>query len=142
MISEHFVIQEFVPKEIYNDFKNNSTWFINPNIVVVCEWLRVTLNKPITINNWHTGGNYNLSGYRTPTESTGAKLSQHKRGDAADIKVSGMSPKEVLRFIQANWKELRDLGLSTVENPDFTPTWLHIDCRWTDLDTLLIVNPK
>lgn len=141
MISEHFCIQEFVPKEIYQQFGDNSIWFINPNIVVVCEYLRVAINKPITINNWHTGGQYNLSGYRPPDCATGGKLSQHKRGDAADIKVAGMSPKEVLRFIQAHWKELRDMGLSTVENVDSTPTWNHLDCRWTDLDTLLIVNP-
>ena len=141
MVSEHFDLREFIPKEVYDVFGEKSTRFIDPNLVVVCEWLRVTLGKSITINNWHTGGQYNLSGFRPPDCPTGAKLSSHKRGTAADIKVAGMTPKQVLKYIQDHWKELRDMGLSTVENPDATPTWLHISVEWTDLDVLVIVNP-
>jgi hypothetical protein len=31
--------------------------------------------------------------------------------------------------------------LTTYENIAATPSWLHIDCRWTGLDKLLMVNP-
>ena len=140
-VSEHFDLREFIPKEIYEQFGDKSTIFINPNLVVVCEWLRVTLNKSITINNWHTGGQYNYSGYRPPDCKEGARLSRHKLGVCADLKIAGMTPKQVFEYIKLHWKELRDMSLSTVEDINYTPTWIHVSVEWTDLDTLVIIKP-
>jgi hypothetical protein len=128
-LTSHFKVEEFVPREIYNQYGDKSIWFIDSKIVTICDWLRVNLNRPITINDWHTGGQYNYSGYRPPDCAIGAKLSQHKRGAAADIKVRDMTPVQVAAFIKANYKELFKLGLTTIEKD--TPSWTHIDTRWT-----------
>lgn len=136
-LSNHFILKEFVPQEIYNVFGDNSRWFINPKIIAICEHLRVKLDRPITINNWHLSGQYNYSGYRPPDYTTGAKFSQHKLGQAADIKVTGMDAGIVRNYIRDNFKELNALGLTTIEKG--TPSWCHLDCRWTNSDKLLEV---
>lgn len=141
LISPHFYLSEFVPKEIYRQFGDNSIRFLDRRLIIVCEWIRVELDCPITINNWSTGGQFNYSGFRPPDCPTGAKLSAHKRGVAADLKIQGKTPKEVFEFIKANWEELKSLGLSTVEDIDYTISWNHISVEWSDSEELVIVRP-
>ena len=137
-VSEHFVLQEFIPKEIFSQYGENSIWFINPIIINVAEFCRDFFNRPIIINNWHTGGHFNESGYRLPDTTTGAKLSQHKRGAAIDIKIEGITDYEKIRqIVLANEKAFLNSGVTTME--DGTGTWLHIDCRFTKLDKILVV---
>ena len=140
-ISENFDLQEFVPKEVYAKFGDASLQFIDKRIVDVVQLLRDLTGKAVTVNNWHTGGKYNESGYRVPDTKTGAFYSQHKSGRAADVKVAGMTPKEVVALILKNKKSFMDLGLTTIENTDATPTWTHLDCRWTGLSDIKFVNP-
>ena len=140
MISKNFVIQEFVPPEIFTKFGDNSIWFVDNRLVNVCQYIRTGTGKPLTINNWHTGGTYRESGYRVPDSTTGAKYSQHKFGRGADLK-SELTPGELYDFVKNNYRVLSSLGLTTCENIEHTPHWLHIDCRQTNQKDLLIVNP-
>lgn len=141
MLSEHFLIQEFIPIEIFLQYGNNSQWFIDPRIVNICEWIRVKTGHAVTINNWHTGGQYNYSGFRPPLCKIGATLSQHRFGRAVDIKIAGLTVEEVFALIKRNFIELNKLGLTTVENIAATLTWNHLDTRYTGMNELLIVNP-
>lgn len=136
-ISENFVIQEFVPPQIYNQFGEKSIWFINPQIIKIAEFVRSFFNKPVTINNWHVGGTYTESGFRMPDTTTGAKLSAHKRGQAVDIKMSGVDYEHIRKTILENEKKFIDAGVTTFE--DGTKTWLHLDCRYTMSDKILVV---
>lgn len=137
MISQYFVIQEFVPPQIYNQFKENSIWFVNPQIIKVAEFVRSYFNKPVTINNWHKGGTYTESGFRMPDTTTGAKLSAHKRGCAVDIKMPAVDYDEIRKTILLNEKQFMGAGITTIE--DGTETWLHVDCRYTQMDKILVV---
>ena len=136
-VSEHFVIQEFVPESIFEKYKENSIWFINPQVFNMAEFIRAYFNKPIIINNWNQGGTYQESGYRLPDTTTGAKLSQHKRGAAIDIKFEGANYSEVRKEILANEDKFLASGITTIE--DGTATWLHIDCRFTMMNKILVV---
>ena len=49
--------------------------------------------------------------------------------------------KEVYDFILHNQDKYFGIGLSTIENIEHTPTWLHLDCRLTGLEEFKIVNP-
>ena len=99
------------------------------------QWLRDYVNSPITVNNWHTNGLYNESGFRIPSTSTGAYLSQHKYGRAVDLKVNNCNPDNVIEIIRKNFERLNlNFGISTIETN--TPTWVHVDCRVTGLNTL------
>ena len=148
-ISSHFEIFEFVPKELYTQFANKSIWFIDPRIVDIAEVVRQRFNKPVTINNWHSGGSYNNRGYRLPDCTTGGKLSQHKRGCAVDLSIAGVSVENIYDDITKNFDLYRKVGLTTVEDIAFTTGakandelgWIHADVRNTGMDALLIVKP-
>ena len=140
-ISTNFWLDEFICPEIYGKFGHASRWFLHYPIVEVCQYIRTTTGKPVTINNWYTGGSYEYSGLRPLTGDVGAEHSLHRYGRAADIKIKGMQPVEVKAFIKEHWPQLQQLGLTTIENITHTPTWTHLDCRNTGSSKLLIVNP-
>ena len=91
------------------------------NVKLLCENLQVLrdhIGKPIRI----------ISGYRSPKYNRrigGAKRSQHMTAKAADIKVSGMSPKEVkaaiVQLIKEGKMKSGGVGLYT--------TFTHYDVR-------------
>ena len=56
-VSKDFVIEEFVPEEIYQQFGDKSIWFIDPKIIRIAQFFRDRYGLPITINDWHNGGN-------------------------------------------------------------------------------------
>lgn len=73
--------------------------------------LRDHFGKPVTIN----------SGCRCPRYNAyvgGTKMSQHKRGTAADVVVKDVPPNEVAQVA-------RDLGFYVIEYP----TFVHVDVR-------------
>lgn len=80
--------------------------------------LRDELGKPISIN----------SGYRSPSHNKrigGAKNSQHLKGTAADIIVSGMSPREVKKVVEKLILE----GKVWFGGIGLYNTFLHLDIR-------------
>jgi uncharacterized protein YcbK (DUF882 family) len=139
-ISANFDLRELVCPEAYTALGDNAKWLLDPKLVAVVQEIRNLAGKSITVNNWHVGGNYKESGYRMPNSTTGASLSQHRLGRAADLKIAGMTPTQALKLVQDNWSKLSALGLSAVEDISCTPSWLHVDVRWTDQNTLLIVK--
>jgi len=129
MVSEHFCIQEFVDPKTYKDRGDSSIGLINRKLIDIAEFVRSKIGKPITINNWHAGGQFKESGLRNPNTSTGAKLSQHKLGCAIDCKASGYSGDEWEIFVRENAKELYNLGVRRIEDKNLATTWLHIDTK-------------
>lgn len=114
----------------------------------------------ILINNWHTGGTFQWRGLRTVNYileqiKKGVKtamLSQHVGGstNASDInvvlhyangKTEIMASDKVYDIIIANQKAFIEAGLTTLENKAMTQGWTHMDCRYTGLNELFIVEP-
>lgn len=139
--AKHFKIQELVPPSIYNFWGERSIYFLDNKMVKVLDFLRELTGKPITVNNWHEGGQRDEAGFRLPDTATGGRLSQHKFGRAADPKVEDMTPGEVYELIIKNEKQFMNLGLTTVEDIKYTPTWIHFDTRWTGLNFIQVVKP-
>jgi uncharacterized protein YcbK (DUF882 family) len=117
-LTNNFTLQEFNSK-CGRDIPNN----VLPNIIELAKNLQVlrdAIGKSITIT----------SGYRSPEHNAkikGAKNSQHVKGTAADIKVKGMTPKEVALVIEgliASGK-IKEGGIGIY------PTWIHYDIRKT-----------
>lgn len=140
-VSKSFKIQEFVGQSIYRQYGDSSTWFIQKQLVDVMQFIRDYFGKVIIINNWHTGGEFSERGFRLPDTLTGGKLSDHKRGMAADFNVKGMTAQEVNAAILAAEKDFLKEGLTCIEHTESTPTWTHASVRWTNLDKILIVKP-
>lgn len=139
--SPFFKIQELVPPEVFARFGNSSWWFLRPEAVQALNKLRKHLDRPITVNNWATGGMYEQSGLRTIDSQHYSAFSQHSFGNAFDIKVSGMSAESVYDWCLAHESLLISWGFTTIEDKNITPTWTHLDCRMTGNDKLMIVRP-
>lgn len=140
-ISTYFRIEEFVPKELYSKFGDKSIWFIDRGTVLLADFIRDRFGKSMTINNWHSGGSFNNRGFRMPDAAIGGALSQHKFGKAIDFNITGATPQEIYKDIIDNADMYMKAGATTVEDIAFTNGWNHIDRRYTNQSTLLIVKP-
>jgi uncharacterized protein YcbK (DUF882 family) len=115
-LTTNFKLQEFNSK-CGRPIPNN----VLPNIIELAKNLQVlrdALGKSITIT----------SGYRSPEHNAkvkGAKNSQHVKGTAADIKVKGMTPKEVALVIEG----LIESGKMKQGGIGIYPNWVHYDHR-------------
>ncbi len=139
-LSKNFWLHEFIPPDLYEMSLNNSTLFIDDRLIRLVQFIRDRFSKPIRINDWMDGGGFVNSGFRPPLCDIGAHFSQHKFGRAADLKIDGVSPEEVRRDIKANYQLYKEkTALTTIEAK--TPTWLHVDLRFTHMGKLFIVNP-
>jgi uncharacterized protein YcbK (DUF882 family) len=117
-ITENFSLHEFNCKDgslIPNEYLPNVIELAN-NLQV----LRDEIGKPITIN----------SGYRSPKYNAkvgGARNSQHLKGKASDLRVSGITPKELAEVIEKLIKEgkMKQGGIGIYK------TFTHYDIRGT-----------
>ena len=107
-ITKHFKVKEFACKD------GSQIVFIDRYLVSILEILRNQIGKPIIIT----------SGYRTPEwnkKCDGAKYSYHMRGMAADIRVNGMSAKEIANKLNEVIPD--GCGIIVYNN------WVHFDVR-------------
>lgn len=141
MISKHFKLESFIPPDLIKVFGQNSVEFLDPVLISLADFVCDFFRANVTINNWSSGGNLSLRGFRPPDTTTGAKYSQHKFGRAMDINVEGKTPVEVYDIILANEKQFMNAGLTVMEDSRFCPTWTHIDIRYTGNDFIRIVKP-
>lgn len=107
-IGKYFKVKEFACKD------GSPVVFIDSYLVDILDILRTRIEKPVIIT----------SGYRTPTrnkEVGGAKYSYHMRGRAADIRVNGMTAKEIAN--ELNKIVPNECGIIVYNG------WVHIDTR-------------
>jgi uncharacterized protein YcbK (DUF882 family) len=99
-LSEHFTLEELTHSEVAErkNLDNTPNALEVSNLVrlaALLEEVRSLLNKPILLN----------SGFRSKAvnDSVGSKdTSQHRIGCAADIRVPGMTPKQVVEAVIAS----------------------------------------
>lgn len=107
-LSENFKIKEFASTD------GTDPIFVSPELIMVLQRIRSHFNRAVTIN----------SGYRTHARNKavgGAKYSQHQYGIAADIVVSGVSPKDVSDYAETLMPNTGGIGRYS--------TFTHIDVR-------------
>ena len=96
-LSENFTLEEMIASETaarhnIDQTPSNDVLMNLRRLALFLEDVRKLLDKPIHIN----------SAYRSPLANEavgGKKTSQHCRGTAADIKIKGMTPDQVVRAI-------------------------------------------
>lgn len=109
-LSTNFKVKEFACKD------GSDPIFIDTELVTVLQKIRDHFGKPITIT----------SAYRTPPHNSregGTTYSQHLYGKAADIKISGVTPKKVADYAETLLKKSGGIGIYN--------TFTHIDVRDT-----------
>jgi uncharacterized protein YcbK (DUF882 family) len=107
-VSEHIKVKDFACKD------GSDIILINPYLVELLEKIIAHYNKKLTI----------ISGYRTPTYNKkigGAGISQHMFGNAADIRIDGVSPSEITTWL----KSFHQGGIGLYIGSKFT----HVDVR-------------
>ena len=107
-LSANFRVKEFACTD------GSDPIFIDSDLVNVLQKVRDHFGKAVTIN----------SAYRTPTKNKavgGQTYSQHLYGRAADIKVSGVSPKKVAAYAETILKNKGGIGTYS--------TFTHLDTR-------------
>jgi uncharacterized protein YcbK (DUF882 family) len=108
-VGQHFKVREFACQD------GSQVVFIDSYLVSILDILRNQAGKPVIIN----------SGYRTPARNKavgGAKYSYHMRGMAADIRINGMTAKEIANKLNAIVPN-DECGIIVYN------TWVHIDTR-------------
>lgn len=135
---EHFVIEELVPPDVFQARGQGAWELLDPRILMSADAMRKRFGA-IVVNNWHKGGAFEESGFRGSTTATGARYSQHKYGRALDCKPRDASPREVFEYILAHPDEFP--YVTTLEDIEATPTWVHIDCRNNPSAGIRIVKP-
>jgi hypothetical protein len=139
-ISENFFLDEFIDPATYAARGARSIELIDIRLVHAIQYMRDHLG-PLTVNNWATGGSRRLSGLRPHDTSIGAKWSQHKFGNALDVISGRLTPAEIHRFIRENEDLFLGKGwVTTLEDLRDTPTWTHMDNRFTGMDKIRIVR--
>ena len=109
-LSTNFKVREFACSD------GSDPVFVAPELVTILQKIRTHFGKPVTIN----------SAYRTPTKNKavgGATYSQHCYGTAADIQVSGVTPKVVAAYAETLMPNKGGIGVYS--------TFTHVDCRET-----------
>ena len=107
-LSANFKVREFACTD------GSDPIFIAPELVTVLQKIRTHFGRAVTIT----------SAYRTPTKNKacgGTTYSQHLYGKAADIKVSGISPKKVAEYAETLLQGRGGIGIYD--------TFTHIDVR-------------
>jgi uncharacterized protein YcbK (DUF882 family) len=109
-LSTNFRVREFACTD------GSDPIFIDSDLVNVLQKVRTHFGKSVTIT----------SAYRTPTKNKavgGTTYSQHLYGTAADIKVSGVSPKKVAQYVEKLLPNSGGIGIYS--------TFTHVDVRKT-----------
>lgn len=107
-LTRNFRVKEFACSD------GSDPIFIDSELVAVLQKIRDHFGKSVNIT----------SAYRTPTKNKacgGAMYSQHLYGRAADISISGVSPKKVAAYAETLLKNKGGIGTYA--------TFTHVDVR-------------
>ena len=133
---KHFDIKELVSKAVYYKFGEFAWCFFDEDILKDLDIIRESWGSPLTINNWHSGGQYNESGLRSNVDSIvknkiAPYLSGHVLAKAFDIKPQNKKSKEFHTFLWNFLKTGKLKAFKRLENGQLTPDWIHIDALRT-----------
>jgi len=147
-LKDYFIIQELVGPDTYK-LLGEESWQVYDTDTLHCLLLmRLKIDKPFTVNNWHKGGSYDERGFRSniqpivksKTEKNQLYLSGHLMGKAIDFTVKDMTPEQVRDWIEQNadifpckirleWKK-KDTNKNSPTFGKMIPiTWVHFDTK-------------
>jgi hypothetical protein len=133
----HFGVEEFLPPDLYNQYGERGLYqLMDPRILYTMDALRDHFGVPITVNNYHSGGQFQQRGFRNAL-GTGAELSQHRYGRACDFDIKGMYAEEFRKKAAA--RELAE-PLKYITRIEAGVHWCHVDCAAVDSERIIFFN--
>lgn len=122
-LPKHFVIQELIPKSLYQE-KGDWCWcLLNPWMLITLDQLRERYGI-LVVNNWLWGGYYEESGLRTPDCKCYSETSQHSRGCAADCKFKDIDAESVRQDVIQHKDDFPHITFIELDTD-----WFHFDVR-------------
>lgn len=132
-LNHRFNLQDFISRQAYFDlFK----------LVRICTYIEEATRQKVVINNWAAGGKLERRGLRLPYDSVGSTTSEHRNFRAVDVNIGNWTGKRMFEWVSEHAARLYELGVRRVEHPDYTPTWLHLDCREHGKKAIQIISPS
>lgn len=129
----HFTLAELVPPELLAAHPEDVLWgLLEPRMLWTLDALRERFG-PIACNDWRSGGHNRYRGLRPHDCTTGAALSDHKFGRAADLVPLRAGVDEVRAAIRAEPDRETFKHITVVEED---VPWLHLGFRNRDRDRL------
>ena len=131
MKSPYFSVKELVCKHVYERYGEKAAMFLDDKLIETLNVIREQiLCSPMTVNNWHAGGDFTQRGLRcnicelvkNKTDAGRLYLSAHMLGKAVDCNADGMTAQEARRLII----EKQELLPYPIRLEDGV-SWLHID---------------
>ncbi len=133
-LKNYFDIRELVSSSVFFKYGEDAWFIFDTNTLLCLLIIREGIGKPITINNWHTGGQFSQRGYRSNiSEIVESKrnlyVSGHMIGKAFDFDVKGMTADQVRTWIHSKADffpckvRLENKNLLTSK----TINWVHFD---------------
>lgn len=131
-IPEYFDLEELACPHVFKKFGKVTWQFFDPRLLMLLDWLRNSLKRPIFVNSWQIGGNLDERGFRcikcdlvkNAISENRLYVSPHMTGQAADFDVKGMTPTEVRLWLGKNESKL-PFPIRLEKNVD----WVHSDVR-------------
>ena len=137
-LTDNFALSELVDPDILERVGDRGADFLHPELAPTLQRLRDRFGA-ITVNGTYRGQTFTESCLRHPKSRTGASLSAHRFGAAADCKFYNTTPEEVQDYIIRHQSEFPTIR--RMEDAKITVTWLHIECCSKRVGKIYIFKP-
>jgi hypothetical protein len=121
----HVDIRQLVDPETFATLGDRCWGLFDDKLLSTIDRLQNRYNHQMVINTWHkkAPNPFRYRGFRSSDCTVGAKLSSHRRGQAIDFDVVGMTAEQVRKDIRDNIENLDIMFITQVEN---NVNWVHI----------------
>jgi len=123
-ICKHFKIYELVDPATHRKFGERAWMFFDDDTLRMIDGIREYFDVPMTINDWHWGGQFRWSGLRTVDCKEGSTWSIHRLAKAFDMKAKGISADAMRAEIMAHQDHP---FLKYIYRMEDGVSWLHVD---------------
>lgn len=132
----NFRLYELVSKQVFEMLGSNAWSLFNSEFLLDVDKFVTDLKKDtdcssVIINDWYWKGSYEQSGFREANSTTGVSKSQHRIGNALDLKFVGCTLDEALEYLVTNASKYPNIrryeNLSSTRSDNKYGGWLHVD---------------
>ncbi|MGB0881880.1 MAG: hypothetical protein ACPGSO_02925 [Vicingaceae bacterium] len=133
--TNYFNIEELVHPQILKSIGENNSWMrLDAGCLIDLDVIREAWGSSIFVNI----GNADSRGLRPPNDPDGAFYSSHKMGVAFDLVPGNGKTKELFELIKQLIENGEILSFNTLEDFNFTPSWVHVAKMNHDKKPLII----
>ncbi len=133
----HFDIEELVDRQTYKKWGEKAWMFFRPETLISLDNIRKHFQRPVWVNNWSIGGDFQNRGLRLSYSMVGDEYSQHRFGNGFDLDVQDMKAEEVRQEILIHKDAPLLIGIMCLET---NISWVHFDCRNIE-DRIRLIKP-